>query len=268
MTKKHQSSSPHKKECFFPKSHTVEEIARLIEAHSIEGNFFSQDWENNHYNCGVEYQPIINIKDNSIYGYEALARFKDKDGGMIPTEKIFHCPVSKNELFMYELLAKSTQLNHRPKNKKLFLNLSPYGIQDVHCQDFWVNFFINEENIVLEILEEKEALRLLETKRFITALEKEGLGYAIDDMFQDGSIFCSNFFINAPIVKLDKSVLERIKQKRNYAEFIKGIVAFCRVEDKLLILEGIETVEDLSIAKELGVTYTQGFYYRSRFINK
>ena len=48
---------------------------------------------------------------------------------------------------------------------------------------------------------------------------------------------------------------------------VTSLIDYAKKSNKQVILEGIETEEDLDFAKKLGVDYVQGFLYRPQFIN-
>jgi hypothetical protein len=78
-----------------------------------------------HNGCkGVEYQPIINIKNMNIFGYEGLARFYSTSGEDVSPEIVFaSLHQFPDLLFKYEYLCKQFQLEHAPVDTKIFINL-------------------------------------------------------------------------------------------------------------------------------------------------
>ena len=72
----------------------------------------------------VEYQPIIQLKNNSIYAYEALSRFVDAKGDYLRPDQVYaslhDSPLS---LFQVEYEQKLLQLSQSPKGIKLFINV-------------------------------------------------------------------------------------------------------------------------------------------------
>ncbi|MGB0898825.1 MAG: EAL domain-containing protein [Psychrobium sp.] len=47
---------------------------------------------------------------------------------------------------------------------------------------------------------------------------------------------------------------------------MNALVGYAKQAEKAVILEGIETPEDLEFARSLGVTYVQGFLFKDKFI--
>jgi EAL domain-containing protein (putative c-di-GMP-specific phosphodiesterase class I) len=48
---------------------------------------------------------------------------------------------------------------------------------------------------------------------------------------------------------------------------VKSIIDYARSTDKKVILEGVETYDDLTLAKQLTCDFVQGFHYCDRFKN-
>jgi EAL domain-containing protein (putative c-di-GMP-specific phosphodiesterase class I) len=211
----------------------------------------------------TEYQPIVELSTRSVYGYEALARFWVGEVFVAPNV-VFGAISDDKELNNLEIQIKLSQIKDRPIGKKLFLNIHPHLIQSKNGQSFWKDFFNHQENIVAEIVESNKGISV--PSSFIKSLLGIGVPCAIDDFLCDNAFFCSIAFIDATLVKLDRAFLERAKEYPPYRAFIKGIVSFCVKSEKVLILEGVETEDELQIAEECGIKYVQGFFFRKHFI--
>jgi EAL domain-containing protein (putative c-di-GMP-specific phosphodiesterase class I) len=48
---------------------------------------------------------------------------------------------------------------------------------------------------------------------------------------------------------------------------VESLISYAHSAGKKVILEGVETIEDLHFARQLNVNFVQGFYYRNLFIN-
>lgn len=69
-------------------------------------------------------------------------------------------------------------------------------------------------------------------------------------------------------IKLDKDMLKAMKLNNSFLHIINGIVDFAHSQNQKVILEGVETYEDLEIAKDTKVDFIQGFLFENRFIEK
>lgn len=217
---------------------------------------------------GVCYEPIIDITDMNIMGYEALSRFKYKNNLISPNTffKVAHDDV---DFFFYiESTLKQFQLKHRIDDKKLFLNLDPDVCVQESQIEFWVEQFKSYENIVIEIIENSDEENIEDVKHFMEWMDMYKLPYAYDDFGKPNSIFFTSLLDKSAYLKLDIYFLRTIKVQPSYAEILKGMVKFAKINNKYTILEGVETQQDLQIAKDVGVDYIQGYLFKNEFINR
>ncbi|MGP1433532.1 MAG: EAL domain-containing protein [Catonella sp.] len=65
-------------------------------------------------------------------------------------------------------------------------------------------------------------------------------------------------FVNASVVKIDKSLVkESIKSEQN-KKFLEGIMSACKNFGLLICVEGVEREEELALVRELRCDYVQG----------
>ncbi|MBL1244013.1 MAG: EAL domain-containing protein [Sulfurimonas sp.] len=216
---------------------------------------------------GVSYEPIIDLTSMEIFAYEALSRFKHGSIVVSPYE-FFKNAHQDIELFFYiETILKKFQLNNKPSEKKLFLNLDPdVAISDNHVA-FWIDFFQDTKDVVVEIIENSDEESAEDVEHFMDWMDEYEIPYAYDDFAKPNSIYFTSLLCRANLIKLDMDVLTRIKQHPPYIEVIKGIVNYAKKSSKKTILEGIEDSADLKIAKTLEVDYIQGYMFKDKFIN-
>lgn len=189
---------------------------------------------------GVCYEPIIELDSMQIFAYEALSRFKHGSITVSPYEffKNVHQDI---ELFFYiETTLKKFQLRHKPLNKKLFLNLDPdVAINDNHVA-FWIDFFQNTTDVVVEIIENSDEESAEDVEHFMDWMDEYEIPYAYDNFAKPNSMFFTSLLCRAQIIKLDIDILRKIRAHKEYIEFAKGIVKYAKASHKQTILEGIE----------------------------
>lgn len=215
---------------------------------------------------GVCYEPIIRLDDMKILGYEALSRFKFAKEVISPAD-FFKSAHENIELFFYvETVLKKFQLQNRPKNKKLFLNLDPDVAIDANHTSFWVKLFNDKKDIVIEIIENSDEENAPDIENFMDWMDEYNLPYAYDDFAKPNSMFFESLFYRASIIKLDINLLKRIKQNSASMEVAKGIVKYAKKSHKYTVLEGVENEIDMELAKEMKVDYIQGYIFKKEFI--
>ena len=98
----------------------------------------------------------------------------------------------------------------------------------------------------------------------IDNLSKNNIYTAIDDVCNPQSMISTSVIQLVNFIKLDKFVMKN-RNNRNFMLLVKSIIDYAHSTNKQVILEGVETAEDLLLAKQLNCDFVQGFYYKSQF---
>jgi len=218
--------------------------------------------KNKTYYC--EYQPFICTKTNEIKAYEALARFQYNNQYIAPDVVFGKCHKDIELFFQLELKMKEYQFKYRMKDKKLFINFDPHillyidGINDIF------KLFSEQSNFVIELVENSNMA--VNIKKLVQIFEQYKYTFAVDDFFKENSMVSTYLLNNCEYLKLDKDILSELKRNSSFYHIVDGIVKFAHSLNKKVVLEGIETFEDVEIAKERDIDLMQGFYFKDKFI--
>lgn len=211
------------------------------------------------------YQPIYNLNDWTIIGYEVFLR---SDLFSNPEETF---EVARLKKRLYELDSRSIhkaietfkQAGFAKKHGKLFINVFPSTLQNERFQPFIIdimnNLQVSCQQIVLEILESEQIEDYTMLKESINSLKNQGFLLAVDDFGKGNSDIRRIIESDPDYIKLDRYfTIDLIKSKEK--QFVlKLVLDYCNVFNKKLILEGIELPEHLALAKASGITYGQGY---------
>ncbi|MFT2099254.1 EAL domain-containing protein [Marinomonas sp. 2405UD66-6] len=221
---------------------------------------------------GVEYQPIVELKTGDTFAYEALSRFKDSNGKFIRPDYVYaslhDSPLS---LFQVELAQKKIQFDHLSKQQKVFVNLDQDAFY-ASGQKEEDNPFIKlieqtgRERVVVELIENSEMSDAIMSLSMIEVFDKLQIKTALDDLCNPKSMLSVSVLQLVEWIKLDRYVLQK-RADVNFMVFVSKIIDFAHVTGKKVVLEGIESEEDVLFARSIGADFVQGFYYRDRFLN-
>lgn len=208
------------------------------------------------------YQPVYDIQNWRLIGYESLFRTQNKT----PPETVFN--KAKNEKKLYELDSRSiheasntyAKAGFFSKYENLFLNVYPSTLTNPLFLTL-INKIINEngissQQIILEIVED-ESFDFSFIQKIIFELKNIGIRIAIDDWGKGFASIRSIIELYPDFVKLDKYFLEDINQQK--IDVIKFLLQYCNKYESQLIIEGIEDANILALLKSLGVQYAQGY---------
>jgi EAL domain-containing protein (putative c-di-GMP-specific phosphodiesterase class I) len=210
------------------------------------------------------YEPFVDLKTGRVVGYEALARFVRPDGVALSPGTFFallHADPAL--LFEVELAVKRHQLAHAPRTGELFVNLDP---------DSWSAGGEGPDNALLDLLATAgrplvvEAIENLDVgdalvwRSMIAAARARGLRIALDDVGAANSLLSFEALDEAEVLKFDRTMLRALGRPRRRA-VIQALARMVRETGGRTILEGVETLTDLSLARELGVDWVQGWFF-------
>lgn len=96
---------------------------------------------------------------------------------------------------------------------------------------------------------------------FLLSCQDFGIKLALDDF---GTGYSSlELLLKHPsdIVKIDRSLMKEMSSSSRSRDFINSIVYACHNFDKKVVVEGVETEEELAVVTDAGCDYIQGFYF-------
>ncbi len=254
ITKKNHQKSERKRRRLSVTNLTTEDMRRNDSvAKALDNNTLRYDL-----------QPIINAKDASIFGYEALMRCDDPV--KLSPPQLLEGAACLGRLYDIEkatfinVLSMMQTYHNALGNRKIFLNSLPafqLTEEDSHAVETLLHTYY--ANLVVEITEESELndeqLAELQKKyrrlNIQTALDDYGSGYSN----------INNLLRYMPrYVKIDRLLISDIDSNPQKQHFVKSIIDFAHDNDIVALAEGVETSEELQQVIRLDIDLIQGFY--------
>ncbi|PCI99453.1 MAG: cyclic nucleotide-binding protein [Alphaproteobacteria bacterium] len=222
----------------------------------------------------LHYQPIINMQDGSVYGFEALMRWFHPERGFI-SPGIF-IPIIEDSGLIVEAskwaFKESCNALKRIQGQTGYhndLNMSVnFSSTDFSSDDFLDNIYntisetdVQAKNIHLEITERLLMNQPAQAKETLDMCRKAGMGISIDDF---GTGYSSLSYLHAfPIntLKIDQSFIRDMHENENSQALVKSIISLGKNLDMAIVAEGVEQIEEGKLLKEMGCDYAQGYYF-------
>ncbi|HET7082829.1 MAG TPA: EAL domain-containing protein [Candidatus Limnocylindria bacterium] len=204
------------------------------------------------------FQPIVDLEQTSVIGYEALTRFSD---GIAPDVKFAEAAAAGQglELETATLEASLAAAADLPSSAFLALNVSPELIIARQPLKRLVNRA--GRRIVLEVTEHAEIINY-DTFRSALAVLRPRPELAVDDAGAGFASLRHILELRPAFVKLDRSLVAGVESDEARQAMIVGLRHFARSVDCQLIAEGIETEAELTTLRSLDVGLGQGFLLR------
>ena len=216
----------------------------------------------------VHYQPILNLKTQAITGFEALARWKDKDFGQVPPCEFI--PLAEDcgliTDLTYSLLAKASSVAARwPDDLTLSFNLSANLLADTTLP-LKILRTLNEsrfppDRLILEITETAIIKNPALARHTLEQLTGARIKIALDDFGTGHSSL--NYLRDFPIhtVKIDKSFTMQMANSAECRAVVDAVVVLSKGIGFDTVAEGIEEQEVLDGLNSSGCHLGQGFLF-------
>ena len=222
----------------------------------------------------VQYQPIVELSDDRIVGFEALVRWAHPTRGIIgPAEFI---PRAEAVGFIHQIgewvgreatqqLAVWQRQAVRGPRLWISINLPARGFEGAgvidEIADAIAQAGINAGDVVLEITEQLVVEDAQATLAILTGLQDVGIRLSLDDF---GSGFSSLSYLRQfPFdhVKLDRSFIDQLPGSPRSTQLVRSMAELASTLGLGVIAEGIERPEQARLLKAMGVRYGQGYLY-------
>jgi len=217
------------------------------------------------------FQPIFSFAHRRVVGHEALLRAVDAHGRSISPAELFERCGSAAER---ESLDQACRILHSREFAKscgpaewLFLNVdaslfaSRCGARaSTAMRELARRAGLAPQQIVLEILE-GAVPDGPEFEDEVNALKALGFLIALDDFGAGQSNFDRVFRLRPHIVKMDRSVILRASRDETVRRVTAQMIALLHECGALVVVEGVETLEEAFIALEADADFVQGYYF-------
>ena len=222
-------------------------------------------------NFFLNFQPQYSSEGKVLRGVEALVRWQDKDGNLIPPS-VFIPIAEKNGMIVSigdYVLEESIKAHASWKKKfgcSLILSINISSIQ-YNRPDFVSKvlstvkkYNMDPEELELEITESVliDDFRLVTSKMY--ELRDYGIKVSLDDF---GTGFSSlSYLMGLPIdtLKIDKSFIDNINEDKAAKVITESIVSMSKRLGFKTVAEGVENNDQLDYLKGISCDLIQGFY--------
>jgi diguanylate cyclase (GGDEF)-like protein len=218
------------------------------------------------------FQAIIdNNNTQEIKKYESLIRLIDEDDKVI-TPYFFLDIAKKSKLYkqLTKIVIQKSFETFRSNNAEFSINLS---IDDILDRDIYnyilemLDIYHVSNRVIFEIVESESIENFEEIQKFITRVKSIGCRIAIDDFGTGYSNFEYLMRLEPDFIKIDGSIIKEILTDKNSEIITSVIVDFAKKMDIKIIAEFVENEEIFKKVKELGIDYSQGYYFSKPKVN-
>ncbi len=214
------------------------------------------------------FQPLIRMSDGEIFAYEVLARIVDGDT-IIPAADFIQ--VAEGLGYAEELdrrILEKGLIFKRDKCKRnvvLFFNFSSRSFQNMEkvrqFPDMVRSYDVSPAEVVIEITEREALPHIAELAPVIDELHSHGVRIALDDFGSGFSSFMYLKYLPVDFVKIEGSFIRHMSEDDRDRILVKNMHQMAAEFGLQTIAEYVEDAVILSILKDIGIHYAQGFYF-------
>ena len=212
------------------------------------------------------YQPIVDLREGRVHGYEALSRG--------PSDSALHSPLAmlraadhSGQQAGIEQLCVETAVHGfvaRRLAGKLFVNIRPARLFDPFFKPEKLAGFLNSaglrpRQLVLEITESDPVLEYTALAGVVEKLRAVSIEMAMDDLGEGFSSLRLWSELKPSYVKIDKHFISGLNQDPVKLQFVRSLQQIAEKSQSYIVAEGIEMVSELAMVKDLGIAFGQGY---------
>ncbi|MEO8547212.1 MAG: EAL domain-containing protein [Sphingomicrobium sp.] len=216
----------------------------------------------------MAYQPKVRMRDGALTRVEALVRWEDSEFGSVPPSRFV--PLAEKHGLIEELtqwglrttLRQWLKWREQGIDTCLAFNISALSLEQLDFPDLVERMCralaVPTDRLVIE-LTEGATLPLIKLMDTLTRFRIKGIGLAIDDFGTGYSSLMQLRQLPFTEVKIDRFFVNDAVESEDSRLIVKAIIDLAQGLGLTATAEGVETVEQLRLLRELGCDVVQGY---------
>ena len=226
------------------------------------------------------YQPVIDIKSNAIYGFEALLRWDHPTKGIISPANFIPILEQSGDISylsrwcLNQVILKLEEIEAIFPNRdiKIGINLSVKQMVDENMVPEFSKIIkkhnINTNKIILEVAQYAMFEKMNQVRVNLLRLRDLGFKIATDGLGLDFKSISQIESKPIDVLKLDRTFLSDIEDNQIQEKYVAMLIENANKTNRTVISEGVEDYEHLEYIKKQNIEYVQGYYIAKPFDGK
>ena len=225
-----------------------------------------------HDRVDVYYQPFYNVKEGRFNVAEALVRIRRENGEIVPPGEFVPVAEENGQIIplgirvfekVCRFLAEGSAQKYGLEQVEVNVSAAQFDYENPasFIFDYIEDYKIDPGWINLEITETAAAKNREIMIRNMNRLIEKGITFSLDDFGTGRSNI--DYFVNMPIgiIKFDYSFTKGFFENEKTRHVLTGMVDILHKLEMGVVVEGIETEEQVEVMKNMGVEFIQGYYF-------
>lgn len=216
------------------------------------------------------FQPVVDLRNNSILHYEVLLRMRDGDGNLVlpgaflDTAERFGLIREIDTWVVRRTMEYLADWPYSIDSKPLAVNLSGrYFGSDVYLEmikSALEQTVVDPRMLLFEVTETAAIENIASAQRFIRELKTLGCRFALDDFGVGFASFQYLKHLELDYVKVDGSFIRNLHEDRQDKAFVRAIYDMAEGLGIDVIAEFVENQQVVTELSKIGINLAQGFY--------
>ncbi|MEA1617304.1 EAL domain-containing protein [Erythrobacter sp. T5W1-R] len=217
----------------------------------------------------LNYQPVVDARSQAVVSFEALVRWNSADHGFVSPGKFI--PLAEDTRLIvpigqWVLRKACEEARNWPDHVKVNVNVSPEQLLEPdfhsHVVEVLAATGLRPERLEIEVT---ESIFLRDASVARNALEQVmalGCSVALDDFGTGYSSLGYLRKLRFSTIKVDRTFVQGAAQgSAESLAIINAVVAMAKSLDMTTTAEGVETIEEVELIRNLGCDKIQGYYF-------
>jgi predicted signal transduction protein with EAL and GGDEF domain len=214
------------------------------------------------------YQPLVDIQQNRICGFEALARWNHPKRGFVPPDVFI--PLVEQLGLMPELTSSVLRQACRDALQwhddiRLSFNISPSDLKDPALATRLLSVIAQEgfppQRLEVEITETALVSDIKTAQSILTTLQGLGVKIVLDDFGTGYSSLYHLRELKFDKIKIDRSFVQAMLANPESEKIVDAILGLTKHLNLPTVAEGIENPAVMKRLADRGCAYGQGYYF-------
>lgn len=214
------------------------------------------------------FQPIVQLDQGQVLGYEALIRTPEGCPWPNP-DALFAAARQEGVSTFLEVACVRAALwawSQQGGSGQLFLNMSAQALVGSMTQrgmqaifDFLSGHGVPQGAVVVELTEHERVQDFDALAAAVERLRRRGVALALDDFGDGRSSLRLWSELKPEIVKIDKYFVRDLPRSADKLQTMRALLQISETLGARVVAEGIETLDELRVVRDLGVSLGQGW---------
>lgn len=226
------------------------------------------------------YQPIIDIRQKKLLGFETFLRWNHPTQGVLTPDKFIKMLETSGDINyiskwgVEQIVTKMGEIqSHIGANDLIYTNnistkqlMSDTLVEEL--KKLLHNTKANPHKIVLEIEDYMMYDKMDQVKLNLLRLRDLGFRISVDGLKLDYAALSQIEKEPIDIIKLDRSFLKDINNNKMKKKFVEMLVDSAEHMHRMVIAEGVEVYDHILYLEKNNIQYGQGYYFSKPFEDK